>query len=202
MTQALRVSRDRARCHRVAAMILAGFESDAGLAALRCGVDAPQGASAEAEALRQRLRHGLVAAIAFREGTPAPKTPLAMALTRAALLLREGLFFEVHEVLESVWRALDGSTRMAVQGLIQVAVGLHHCAHGNMRGAASLLAKGRAKLERHGHVLEGVDIGRFLDMLRPWERAVDAARWPEDLAAPWLVSGEDVSCARARPPSE
>jgi hypothetical protein len=68
------------------------------------------------------------------------------AVRRAAALWNEGLFFEVHEVLEAVWKTAAGDLRQALQGLIQVAVAFHHLAHGNLRGARSLLVEGRARL--------------------------------------------------------
>lgn len=73
-------------------------------------------------------------------------TTLAGVLARAALLADEGLFFEVHELLEPAWMRAEGSERVALQGLIQVAVGLHHAEGGNREGALSLLAEGLSKL--------------------------------------------------------
>jgi predicted metal-dependent hydrolase len=52
----------------------------------------------------------------------------------------------VHEVLEAVWKTVAGDLRQALQGLIQIAVAFHHHAHGNLRGARSLLVEGRARL--------------------------------------------------------
>lgn len=67
-------------------------------------------------------------------------------LGRAALLARAGLFFEVHELLEPAWMRADGLRRIALQGLIQVAVAQHHAANRNREGAISLLHEGLAKL--------------------------------------------------------
>jgi hypothetical protein len=66
-----------------------------------------------------------------------------MAFNRAA-------YFEAHELWEDVWRALDARARpverLAVQGLIQIAAGLHHLQQGRRGPAAQLLRKGLAKL--------------------------------------------------------
>jgi hypothetical protein len=76
----------------------------------------------------------------------APAADVAGAVVRAAALWDTGLFFEVHEVLEAVWKRTQGDVRQALQGLIQVAVAFHHLAHANLRGAQSLLVEGRARL--------------------------------------------------------
>ncbi len=83
----------------------------------------------------------------FRHQPPPPgRGSLAGLLGRAALLADAGLFFEVHELLEPAWLSADGDQRLALQGLIQVAVAFHHAANDNREGARSLLAEGLAKL--------------------------------------------------------
>jgi uncharacterized protein len=59
-----------------------------------------------------------------------------------------GEFFAAHELWEDVWRGLAGDDRLIVQGLIQIAVGLHHLQGGRMRPAAGVLARGVSKLSR------------------------------------------------------
>lgn len=61
-----------------------------------------------------------------------------------------GAFFEAHELWEDVWRDLAGDQRTLVQGLIQVAAGLHHLQRGRQRPAAHLLARGVQKISRAG----------------------------------------------------
>lgn len=90
--------------------------------------------------------------------------PLDTALAAAAALFDAGLYFEVHELLEPYWIRADGSAREALQGLIQVAVGLHHLAGGNVSGARALLHDGCAKLI--GRRLEGVDLDGFAAEVR------------------------------------
>ena len=96
---------------------------------------------------------------------------LADTLHRAVALFAAGLYFEVHEELEPVWRRSGGTARVALQGLIQIAVALHHAERGNVAGARRLLAAGRAKVEPHAPVWEGVAIDTLLADLRRWERA-------------------------------
>jgi hypothetical protein len=78
--------------------------------------------------------------------------------------LREGidLFnrdrrFEAHEVWEDLWRATDTEARRFYQGLVQVAVGLHHLARGNRRGGTSVLRRGLANLEPYPDEYAGID---------------------------------------------
>ena len=58
-------------------------------------------------------------------------------------------FFDAHEVLEDVWRAAPVPEKKFLQGLIQIAVGLHHFSTGNRVGAQSLLARANRNLEAY-----------------------------------------------------
>ncbi|HET7876493.1 MAG TPA: DUF309 domain-containing protein [Methylomirabilota bacterium] len=74
-----------------------------------------------------------------------PDPDLETALGEAGALFDAGLFFEVHEMLESYWMRAEGAERETLQGLIQVAVGFHHLSTGNVSGARALLHDGCAK---------------------------------------------------------
>ena len=67
-------------------------------------------------------------------------------------------FFEAHEVLEDVWRAAPGDEKLFLQGLIQLAVGLHHYSTGNLAGATSLLARGNRNLARYPETFAGIEL--------------------------------------------
>jgi Domain of unknown function (DUF309) len=95
--------------------------------------------------------------------------PLAVALTAAGALFDAGLYFEVHEALEPYWMRAAGDEREALQGLIQVAVGLQHLANGNLGGARALLHDGCAKILGRG--LEGLDLEPFA---RATQRCLDS----------------------------
>ena len=91
----------------------------------------------------------------------------------AAVLWNERLFFEVHEVLEKVWVGASGDERQALQGVIQIAVAFHHLAHGNRRGARSLVAEGRARVAGVAPAtLPAIDLDRLLADTKPWETAL------------------------------
>jgi len=77
---------------------------------------------------------------------PAGDLPARLAPGRAAF--NRGAFFEAHELWENVWRDLAGSERTFVQGLIQIAAGLHHLDQGRPGPAARVLARGAEKLAR------------------------------------------------------
>ena len=85
--------------------------------------------------------------------------PLETVLDQAAALFAAGLYFEAHEILEPHWVRAAGATRLALQGLIQVAVGYQHLANANLGGARALLHDGAAKLL--GQRLAGRDLDAF-----------------------------------------
>lgn len=58
-------------------------------------------------------------------------------------------WFECHETVEDLWIGSEGEVRDFYQGIIQVAVALHHWRNGNFGGAISLLRGGTGYL---GHV--------------------------------------------------
>lgn len=66
---------------------------------------------------------------------------------RGVELFNAGEYFAAHEVLEDVWRPAAGEERRFLQGLIQIAVALHHYSNGNLAGARSLFKRGASKLE-------------------------------------------------------
>src|SRR5204862_4902832 len=136
-------------------------------------VHAPHAAAVAAHASR-----ALRAAAAFRRG-PAG-ADIVRACRVAAALWNERLFFEVHEVLEAVWRTAAGDTRQALQGVIQIAVAFHHLAHGNQRGARSLLVEGRARVASvPADTLPGLDLQALLGATASFEAALASGQLPD-----------------------
>jgi hypothetical protein len=99
-----------------------------------------------------------------------PGPPDEHGIAVAALLFNAGLYFEAHEVLERVWRVAAGNVRTFAQGLLQVAVALHHATAGNLAGARTLLRKGTEKLRRAPAAVPSADVSALLAELVPWER--------------------------------
>jgi predicted metal-dependent hydrolase len=100
---------------------------------------------------------------------------------RGLELFNAGEFFDAHEVLEDVWRAAPAEEKKFLQGLIQLAVGLHHYSRGNLAGARSLLARGNRNLsgyaDRHG----GIDLARLRPRVAQWVRALENAEMVPEL---------------------
>lgn len=76
--------------------------------------------------------------------------PLRAWLARADELGARGRFFEAHEELEIAWKAAEGDEKILLQGLIQLAAGLHRLRLHPEKpdGAFYLLDRGIAKLRR------------------------------------------------------
>lgn len=141
--------------NHVAETILAALHDEAArdhlrtLARDRSGAHAGEVSERAARALR---------AIGDRALDPS-EPDLPLALDQSAILFEAGLYFEVHERLEPLWLRASGVEREVVQGLIQVAVGLHHLGNGNLAGARALLHDGAAKLFERS--ISGLDVDPF-----------------------------------------
>jgi len=74
-------------------------------------------------------------------------------------------FFEAHEVWEELWTEYQGPSRRFYQGLIQVAVCLHHFGNGNIRGARKLYHGCRKYLEDYRPNHRGLNVEKLLSEL-------------------------------------
>jgi predicted metal-dependent hydrolase len=81
-------------------------------------------------------------------------------------------FYDAHEVWEDVWRAAPGPEKKFLQGLIQIAVGLHHHSTGNRVGARSLLARGARNLSGYSGDFAGIDLRSLLRGLADCQQAL------------------------------
>jgi predicted metal-dependent hydrolase len=88
-------------------------------------------------------------------------------------LFNSAKFFEAHEVLEDVWRLAPEPERKFLQGLIQVAVALHHHSRGNAVGCRSLLERARRNLARYPDDHGGLDLAILLRAVDRWRVALD-----------------------------
>lgn len=82
---------------------------------------------------------------------------------KAVAQFNDGEYFECHETLEELWMDEMGEMRDFYQGLLQIAVALHHWKNGNLGGALSLLKGGAEYLERVSGVCLGVDVVRVVE---------------------------------------
>lgn len=81
-------------------------------------------------------------------------------------------FFETHEVWEELWADTQGASRRFYQGLIQVAVCLHHFGNGNLGGARKLFHSSRGYLIDYVPHYEGVDVEKLLKQLEDCCQAI------------------------------
>jgi hypothetical protein len=89
---------------------------------------------------------------------------------RGIELFNTGQYFECHEAFEEIWRSTTPEPRDLFQGLIQVAVGLHHFhVRGNRLVAQRVLAKGRRRLARLLPANHGVDLQDLVRKAVEWE---------------------------------
>jgi len=98
------------------------------------------------------------------------------AFAEGIRLFNAAEFFEAHEILEDVWRAGSGPEKKFLQGLIQLAVALHHHSKGNLRGARSLLARSARNLRGYPDGFHGIDLNRLLLDISECERALEKNR--------------------------
>jgi hypothetical protein len=91
---------------------------------------------------------------------------------RGIRLFNSGAYFEAHEVLEDVWRAAPALEKKFLQGLIQVAVGLHHHSKGNVVGARSLLSRAARNLSGYPEDFGGIRLPELLHSLAQWQHAL------------------------------
>lgn len=98
-------------------------------------------------------------------------------------------FFEAHEAWEELWTDYQGPSRKFYQGLIQVAVCLHHFGNGNARGAIKLYHSSRAYLEQYPAQYEGVDVAKLLSELERCCAELLASReeFPQVVVVPDLI---------------
>jgi uncharacterized protein len=89
---------------------------------------------------------------------------------RGVALFNARKFFEAHEAWEELWLAEPQPEKTFLQGMIQLAAGLHHYSRGNSRGAKSLLAAGIAKLKRFPGRHRGLALAQLRAQATRWVR--------------------------------
>lgn len=87
-----------------------------------------------------------------------------------------GEFFACHETLEELWLQSAGEQRTFLHALIQVAAALHHYQRGNLKGAASVYARARHKLEKLPPTMMSVSLSQLIRELEAFFSAVFASQ--------------------------
>lgn len=92
---------------------------------------------------------------------------------RGITLFNESKFFDAHEVLEDVWRAASQEEKKIWQGLVQVAVAMHHYSTGNRVGMRSVLVRAMKNLAGHPRNFHNIRVPQLLESLAQWLEALD-----------------------------
>jgi hypothetical protein len=95
--------------------------------------------------------------VAKRKGSSCSDPPSG-ALLQALGEFNRGDWFECHETLEDLWVGENGEMRDFYQGMLQIAVALHHWRNGNYGGAIHLLVSGADYLRRVQPVCQRIDV--------------------------------------------
>lgn len=74
-------------------------------------------------------------------------------------------FFECHEILEDIWFDTRDESRDFYQGLLHIAVGLHHLSKKNNKGTILQLDKAIAKLALYEKNYNGIDLEKLLKQI-------------------------------------
>ena len=85
-----------------------------------------------------------------------------------------GDWFDCHETLEDLWVGSKGELRDFYQGVLQIAVALHHWRNGNYKGSVLLLTSGADKLRRVRPVCRRIEVATLV---------IAADRFREELTA-------------------
>ena len=103
----------------------------------------------------------------------------AAAVRRGLRLFNRGRYLAANQLWEDLWRATPPEDRAFLEGLIQLAAGLHlRTRRGGTRGAVHLLSRGLASLEAYVPVAHDVDVQR---LVADFTAYVD---WIRDLGRP------------------
>ena len=114
-----------------------------------------------------------------RQAGPPPE------LRRGVDQFNRGEYFECHETLEDLWRRESGPSRELYQGIIQLAVALHHVRGGNHKGAVSMLDKAIPRLERFQPHCTGIAVAELVVQARRCRKTVQSLG-PEGIQRyPW-----------------
>lgn len=71
-------------------------------------------------------------------------------------------FYDCHDTLEALWMDSVEPEKRFYQGVLQIAVALHHLGNLNWRGAVILLGEGINRLRHYQPVYSGVNVTQLL----------------------------------------
>ncbi len=101
-------------------------------------------------------------------------------------LLNAQRFYDAHEVLEDVWRASPPETKRFYQGLVQIAVAMHHYSRSNLNGARSVHERACRNLAEAPEDFAALDIHGLRTQLAEWQACLQKGApqppWPHIIA--------------------
>lgn len=85
-----------------------------------------------------------------------------IALRRGIAQFNAGQFFEAHEIWEDWWRATTSPEKQTIQGMIQIAVAMHHAGTGNRTGAISVMERAIRNLGWEDETWHGIKLAELV----------------------------------------
>ena len=119
----------------------------------------------------------------------APADPTAARFLHGLALLNAGEAFDAHEVWEELWLESGGARARFLQGMIQLAVAMHHWQARRWEAARRLLARAETKLATPQ-----------TPGMPPWCSSEDALAWSEQVFASLRAAKQTGKEALAPPP--
>jgi predicted metal-dependent hydrolase len=96
-------------------------------------------------------------------GAPDGPAAVGAAVRRGRRLFNRGRYLTANQLWEEAWRAAPPDDRGFLEGLVQLAAGLHlRTRRGGPRGAVHLVSQALATLEGYGATPHDVDVARLL----------------------------------------
>lgn len=72
-------------------------------------------------------------------------------------------FYACHDTLEAIWINALPAEKNFYQGILQIAVALHHLSNYNWRGAVILMGEGTNRLRTYQPSYAGIDVENLID---------------------------------------
>jgi CheY-like chemotaxis protein len=92
--------------------------------------------------------------------------PLPELARKGLILFNQGAFYRCHDALEAAWVAERRDCRRLYQGILQLAIALHHIQQGNYRGAMKMFGRAEDKFARLPDRCQGIDVARLRRITR------------------------------------
>lgn len=123
------------------------------------------------------------------------------ALRQAIEQFNQQQFYRCHDTLEALWSEAGEPQRTFYQGLLQIAVALHHRENNNHRGAVILLGEGMRRLQRYKPDYETVDVSSLMLQCQELQKSLQASFASARESSQHLANGAEAQVASLRSPN-